>query len=348
MSTPITPIRTGPTLGEVVGNLGKFSNLGRKDAKESLHALGRGWVHLKDVKDVEMARFKALPQEVRNVYLSGALAHINEKTLSEDQKHQCYKKLSNYLDEPTAAELFKSAPQLLWRNFAKWDDKEQTLHLSTTFLSNEDIKLLMQHVPDEWKNQAKMIALDHLPTEDLQFLNSMNLPIEKLRISSCDQLKNLKGAESFKKLTHLELVDTSIESLTGVENLHTVREVRIKNCDDLIDLSALKGKKLETLALESSVSIKDFSLLNDETVKNSLKSLSLANMSRINNFELIMPLPQLNKLDISGTRISDLKPLNNFINPSLTVFATQNQINTLPKDKLENSTLKVLEKRSNL
>ena len=117
--------------------------------------------------------------------------------------------------------------------------------------------------------------------------------LKEVKMDSLGALESLEGLEVLEKInTELDLYGfNSIKNLKGIENFHKLETLRVL-CDEVIDISSLKGLK-------------------------SLKNLEIS-CNKLNNLKGIESLPNLEKIDINSEILKSLNGLKDL--PALIYF----------------------------
>lgn len=106
--------------------------------------------------------------------------------------------------------------------------------------------------------------------------------------------KKLQKFHNFKKLYHLELINSSIDSLDGIEHLEKLEVIELSYNSKLFDLSMLsKCKKLKKIKLDSLSKIENLFFLEK---CGALESLSIHNCKRVKDNTSLFKLSELKTL----------------------------------------------------
>lgn len=200
-------------------------------------------------------------------------------------------------------------------------------------LASENIKVLnfVDRLP-----QLKSLGISDGKLLDLSGLEALQ-QLEKLSVTDCSELENMKAVESLTGLKELILEKphdcaepslaglTSLESLTlknfrscgFLESLTNLKKLSLQSCDlpENIDLSGLTG--LRELSCTTSLSDRSFAFVKNMP---SLESVNMRGIVTYEDISGIFALPHLKELDLSGAECEiDFEKVGE--NPSLETLA---------------------------
>lgn len=140
-----------------------------------------------------------------------------------------------------------------------------------------------------WREKAKTI----FDCSDLKLLNIVNYPFDTLQ-----DIREMAGLE------RLQLTSKKLVSLSGVENLHSLKIIDFMSCPKLASLAGVeKCLKLHTIELEACKSINDISCFGELT---NLTNLTLADCGKIKSLQPLANCYLLEQLMFFGdTNIED-------------------------------------------
>ena len=134
----------------------------------------------------------------------------------------------------------------------------------------------------------------------------VTIPDANLAAAVRDELGESITTRTMLNLRHLDVSDSSIRALTGLEHAHSLQTLRLSS-NKVSDFSPLEGlSQLRELDLSSS-SLSDVSPLSNLT---QLRHLEL-NDNNISDVSPLLNLTQLRHLELNNNNISDVSPLSN-------------------------------------
>lgn len=103
---------------------------------------------------------------------------------------------------------------------------------------------------------------------------------------------NLVNALDMSELEFLELCQSNIYTLAGIENASKLKKLHLAYCKKLVDISAISylGETLRELSIEACAKINDFSALSE---LHELESLSLIGTNTVPNLSFLTKMPNL-------------------------------------------------------
>lgn len=169
------------------------------------------------------------------------------------------------------------------------------------------------------------------------------MPLPSLKYLSLTEWEGLELAKlEYPGLKTLDLYHCDIENLDGVEVFPSLTELSV-GCDDLSDISAIKGMPLRNLKIGGS-KVESFEVIatlprltsldlnhtyawKDPTPIAKATELRELHVTLVHSLDWIKPLTQLEKVWVRVTQTSDLEPLSGLTNLralSLSVGETRN------------------------
>lgn len=137
---------------------------------------------------------------------------------------------------------------------------------------------------------------------------------EKLRIEGCSNLRlldlskfrprtaSLRALPVLPRLETLELVQSPLASLDGIEKFPALRHLGLAHMRMLRELSAVRASNLESLFCEACPGLGDYPVLGE--VKG-LRRLRLNRCAEIHDLNFLDDLPHLEEFRFVGTRVTD-------------------------------------------
>ncbi|MBD5551469.1 MAG: leucine-rich repeat domain-containing protein [Lachnospiraceae bacterium] len=186
-------------------------------------------------------------------------------------------------------------------------------NLEELIIESENIKVLnfLNRMP-----QLKSLGISDAKLLDLNGIEVLE-KLEKLSVTDCGELKDMKAVESLTGLKELTLerpYDCEEPSLAGLTGLESLSLKSFRSCDFLQNMTNLKKLSLQSCGLPEGIDLSGLTQLKEFQCTSSLDkgsfafisgitSLESVNMKGITTYEDIsgiFMLPNLEKLDISG------------------------------------------------
>ncbi len=162
-------------------------------------------------------------------------------------------------------------------------------------------------------NKKEVIDLKNFPNlEDLNCVFTKKI----VNMSSCENLKSLRllnynpstkdlhEIPAFHNLLNLGISFANIHTLSGIENLSSLKKFEIWRAPNLQTISSLipLSQSIETLFIESCKKITDYEIVGNLKL---LKKLRISDSGEIQNLSFIKQLKDLDFLSFWGTKVLD-------------------------------------------
>jgi len=129
--------------------------------------------------------------------------------------------------------------------------------------------------------------------------------------------ENLEHFQSFEKLRIIELTQSKLVSLEGIETLKTIEKIKLSYNRNLLSLKGIgkKHKFLKTISIYNASKLFQIEMLKNAT---NLENISLAKMKEIDSFKFLDNLQKLKNIQIKPeffkVKDEDFSPIERAIN----------------------------------
>lgn len=197
---------------------------------------------------------------------------------------------------------------------AQYTQNTQTLVVQNHYLTENEIRELFSLIPYQTLAATKHLFLQDCHIHDLSFLTRLS-ELETLTCSFCPFLEDISNVSALRTLSRLSFL--SCHSLQTMENLlatFPLRVLHVEGCSSLQSLRGIESFAIEELNLNGCLSLTAFSLIKKMTY---LRRLHIKNLVKFEDSDILLSLPHLEEVHISGSGIQ--KSLLSS-NPSLNIF----------------------------
>lgn len=156
------------------------------------------------------------------------------------------------------------------------------------------------------------------PDEIAQWIQSFTKNNKELRLrytptsfNPDNKIPNANALTGAQSITKLDLSKTGIMKLDAIVQLQNLQELNLSGCDKLLNSEIPKLGRLKSL---KSLNLSNINLTDARLISDNIKSLEVLDISynkNIDELETIENLPNLKKLNVSGTGLSSLEKLRN-------------------------------------
>lgn len=168
------------------------------------------------------------------------------------------------------------------------------------------------------------LVLVSLNTSTLDILDFADT-LSQFRLSSIDGLNDFKGMENVTRINgKIDIVETSIISTDGLDNLKTISAIQLIQCPLLSNINSFSDVEwIRDLRLSNLNQLSDFDLFNDMIIPLKLQFNELPHLS---NFPTFIQIPTVDMFSISRCHSLTNLEMDSLVNVNdrLSIFGNQN------------------------